>query len=135
MKLTTFISPSKISISPTDSSMLNPTRAGMTRPKRMMALPTAKIVSVCPMPQYTPTMAELARLRCRLTMVVTAMTWSGSVACRIPRKNPSAMMEKKLTIYDSGSSDSDFSDSESARRCRVNPATGAFLQDQSSGLK
>ena len=32
-------------------------------------------------------------------IVVTAMTWSGSVAWRIPRKKPRAMMEKKVTIY------------------------------------
>src|SRR5436309_7780127 len=38
-------------------------------------------------------------LRCRLTIVVTAMTWSGSVAWRIPRKKPRAMMENKVTIY------------------------------------
>src|SRR2546425_2077539 len=37
-------------------------------------------------------------LRWRLTIVVTAMTWSGSVAWRIPRKKPSAMMESKVII-------------------------------------
>src|ERR1700682_2655300 len=32
-------------------------------------------------------------------MVVTAITWSGSVAWRIPRKNPTARMESKVTMY------------------------------------
>jgi hypothetical protein len=27
------------------------------------------------------------------------MTWSGSVAWRIPRKNPTARMERKLIMY------------------------------------
>jgi hypothetical protein len=35
-------------------------------------------------------------------LVVTAMTWSGSVAWRIPWKNPTARMERKLTMYLSG---------------------------------
>src|SRR6267154_2222804 len=38
-------------------------------------------------------------LRWRLTIVVTAMTWSGSVAWRMPRKNPRAMMDSKVPIY------------------------------------
>src|SRR5215470_9576505 len=37
-------------------------------------------------------------LRWRLTIVVTAITWSGSVAWRMPRKNPSAIIERRLTI-------------------------------------
>src|SRR5260370_6995086 len=32
-------------------------------------------------------------------MVVIAMTWSASVAWRIPRKKPSAMMESRVPIY------------------------------------
>jgi len=34
----------------------------------------------------------------RATIVVTAMTWSGSLAWRIPRKKAGAMMESKLII-------------------------------------
>jgi hypothetical protein len=51
---------------------------------------------VWPIPQKTPVIAAFRRLRWWLTIVVTAMTWSGSVAWRIPRKNPTAIMEKKL---------------------------------------
>src|SRR5215467_11071600 len=65
----------------------------------MMAVPTTKIVSVCPTLQKIPVQAARLILFCRLTMVVTAITWSGSVACRMPRKNPMAMMERKLIIY------------------------------------
>jgi hypothetical protein len=36
--------------------------------------------------------------RSRLTIVDTAITWSGSVACRIPRKNPIARMANPLVI-------------------------------------
>jgi hypothetical protein len=32
----------------------------------------------------------------RATIVVTAITWSGSVAWRMPRKKPKATMESKL---------------------------------------
>ena len=31
-------------------------------------------------------------------LVVTAMTWSGSVACRIPRKNPSSTIARSAGI-------------------------------------
>ena len=41
-------------------------------------------------PQSAPISAAPAVVRCRETMVATATTWSGSVACRMPRKNPSA---------------------------------------------
>jgi len=39
-------------------------------------------------PQNMPIRPALLMLRCRLTIVLTAMTWSASVAWRIPRKNP-----------------------------------------------
>src|SRR5260370_41796545 len=38
----------------------------------------------------------LAIERWRLTIVDTAITWSGSVACRIPRKNPMVRMASPL---------------------------------------
>src|ERR1700722_694997 len=38
-------------------------------------------------------------LRCRLTMVVTAMTWSGSVAWRMPSRNPTPITVSKFTIW------------------------------------
>src|ERR1700704_3029802 len=37
-------------------------------------------------------------LRWRLTMVVTAVTWSGSVAWRMPRKKPRVIMESRVII-------------------------------------
>ena len=45
-----------------------------------------------------PIKAACRMLRWRLTIVVTAMTWSGSVAWRMPRKNPRAMMEMRVII-------------------------------------
>jgi len=40
-------------------------------------------------PPFTaPIIAEPRKLRWRLTMVAMATTWSGSVACRMPRRNP-----------------------------------------------
>ena len=54
-----------------------------------MPPPTTRIVSVWPTPQSAPIIAAPPVVRWRVTMVVTAMTWSGSVACRMPRKNPS----------------------------------------------
>ena len=47
------------------SSMASPTRAGITTPNRMIALPTASIVSVCPMPQAAPIRTEPRNVRCR----------------------------------------------------------------------
>ena len=75
-------------MSATDSSMVRPSRGGITTPKTMIAPPTATMVSVWPMPQSTPISAAAPTRRCRATMVVTAITWSGSVACRMPRKKP-----------------------------------------------
>src|SRR5581483_7523298 len=40
------------------------------------------------MPHSAPTHTAPPSERCRQTIVVTAMTWSGSVAWRTPRKNP-----------------------------------------------
>jgi hypothetical protein len=40
--------------------------------------------------------AALKNERSWLTMVETAMTWSGSVACRIPRTNPIARIASPL---------------------------------------
>jgi hypothetical protein len=37
-------------------------------------------------------------LRWRLTMVVTAMTWSGSVAWRMPSRNPTPITVSKFTM-------------------------------------
>src|SRR6267142_4273424 len=42
--------------------------------------------------------AALAMERSRLTMVETAMTWSGSVAWRIPKKKPIARMANPLVM-------------------------------------
>src|SRR5439155_25331742 len=84
----TLAMPSRISMSATDSSMVRPSRGGITTPKTMIAPPTATMVKVWPMPQSTPMSAAAPTRRCRATMVVTAITWSGSVACRMPRKKP-----------------------------------------------
>src|SRR5260370_33937810 len=43
-----------------------------------------------------PMSPALAIERSRLTIVETAITWSGSVACRIPRKNPMVRMASPL---------------------------------------
>src|ERR1700756_5421873 len=42
--------------------------------------------------------AALAMERSRLTIVETAMTWSGSVAWRMPRKKPIARMANPLVM-------------------------------------
>src|SRR6266404_1658922 len=47
--------------------------------------------------------AALAMERSRLTMVETAMTWSGSVAWRIPRKKPIARMANPLVMVHAAS--------------------------------
>ena len=67
-------------MSATENSMPSPTRGGMTTPKSTIAPPTARIVSVCPSPQSAPVHAAARTERWRLTIVVTAMTWSASVA-------------------------------------------------------
>src|SRR6266478_4418426 len=53
-------------------------------------------------------------LRWRLTMVVTAMTWSGSVAWRMPRKKPSAMTESRVIIEGSVHEDFGFFNGDGA---------------------
>ena len=68
--------------------MVRPTRTGIAKPNKIMAAPTATMVNVWPQPQRIPIRPALAIERSRLTIVDTAITWSGSVACRIPRKNP-----------------------------------------------
>ena len=54
----------------------------------MITAPTTTMVSVWPIPHTLPIRAALRIERCRLTIVPMAMTWSGSVAWRIPRKKP-----------------------------------------------
>src|ERR1700683_2532073 len=84
-----FKTPSKISINATQNSIDNPSLGGITTPKIIIADPTKKMVSVCPNPHSSPIAAERRTDPCRLTMVDTATTWSGSVEWRIPRNNPS----------------------------------------------
>ncbi len=66
--------PSKISIRPTENSIVRPMRAGMAKPNRMMAAPTVKMVNVWPQPQRIPMSAALVMERSRLTIVDTAIT-------------------------------------------------------------
>ena len=87
--------PSSTSITPTANSIARPSRGGMTTPNRMMAPPTTRIVSVCPIPQAAPISAEPRSERCRLTIVAIAITWSASVAWRIPRNKPSRSNEAR----------------------------------------
>src|SRR5438445_9444376 len=70
----------------------------MTNPNRMMAAPTIKIVIVWPTPQRTPIHPARESVFSRLIIVDTATTWSGSVACRMPRKNPMPRISKALVI-------------------------------------
>ena len=69
-----FKTPRKMSMNPTDNSMLSPSRGGMLSLKSIIAEPTAKMVSVCPTPQSAPIIAAWRTVRSRLTMVVTATT-------------------------------------------------------------
>jgi hypothetical protein len=55
--------PSRMSMMPTPNSMARPTRGGMTRPNKMIAPPTTRIVRVCPIPHTAPIIAEPRRLR------------------------------------------------------------------------
>lgn len=73
--------PSTISITATASSMERPTAGVTLQRRRMMAAPTAPMVTVWPSPQNAPTRAPAPKRRVRLTMVATATTWSASVAC------------------------------------------------------
>src|SRR5256885_4986375 len=79
--------------------MVSPARAGMASTKRIMAAPTKRIVMVWPIPHRTPTSADFPIERSRLTMVETAMTWSGSVACRMPRRKPIARMANPAVMF------------------------------------
>src|SRR5580700_12351457 len=72
-----FSTPKRTSIKATQNSIDSPTRGGITTPKRMIADPTRKIVSVCPSPHSNPIVAELLIEPWRLTIVETATTWSG----------------------------------------------------------
>ena len=57
-----------------------------------------KIVIVWPMPHRTPMMPACPMLRWRLTIVETAITWSGSVAWRMPRRNPRPITASRLEV-------------------------------------
>jgi len=101
MKLAMFIPPSTISMSPTENSIESPMRAGMTTSKKeMMAVPTTKIVKVWPIPQKIPVSAAFSTVCAGgLRIVVTPQShgqdrWRG----RIPRKNPTAIMDRKLIM-------------------------------------
>src|SRR5713101_7857057 len=90
--------PSRISISATENSIARPIRGGITTPKTMITPPTRVMVTVWPMPHRLPIRAALQAVRCRLTIVATAMTWSGSIACRIPRSSPKRMMGRLAIV-------------------------------------
>src|SRR5580658_8611672 len=83
---------------PTANSMARPMRGGIARLNKMIAAPTNRIVMVWPTPHRIPIRPACRMLRCRLTMVVTAMTWSGSVAWRMPSRNPTPITVSKFTI-------------------------------------
>src|SRR5580704_15267066 len=79
-----------IRISATASSSESATWGETVTLKTMMATPTAVIVMVWPTPQNAPTRAPAPKRRVRATMVATAITWSGSVACWTPKSRPSS---------------------------------------------
>jgi hypothetical protein len=62
--------------------------AGIVSLNRMIAPPTRNTVTECPRPHAIPIRAAAPIRRSLLTIVVTAITWSASVAWRIPRINP-----------------------------------------------
>src|SRR6516164_10012868 len=88
--------PRRMSMMPTPNSIARPRRGGMTMPKRMIAPPTTRIVSVCPIPHSAPIIAEPRKLCWRLTMVAMATIWSASVACRTPSRNPRKSKDARL---------------------------------------
>jgi len=53
-----------------------------------------------PTPQRTPIHPARESVFSRLIIVDTATTWSGSVACRIPRKNPMPRIRSPLVIVE-----------------------------------
>jgi hypothetical protein len=69
-----FARPRMISMIATASSMPSPRRGGITHLKRMMPLPTSRIVRVCPTPHAAPISAALRTFRWPATIVVTATT-------------------------------------------------------------
>ena len=64
----------------------------------MITPPTTMMVTVCPMPHKLPIRAAPQALRCRLTIVDTAITWSASVACRMPRRKPSTITGRLVML-------------------------------------
>jgi hypothetical protein len=66
----------------------------------MIAMPTVVTVSECPIPHHRPVSSAGRSPRCRETIVVTATTWSASVACRMPSTKPSVTTSSApLTIH------------------------------------
>ena len=80
--------PSAMSMSATANSIASPTGGGITTLKAMIATPTTTTVTVWPRPHSAPIRVRCAKRRLRLRIVVTAMTWSASVAWRMPSRNP-----------------------------------------------
>lgn len=66
-----FHPPSTISMRPTDSSILKPRPLGITMLNRMIAVPTAKMVTECPTP---PESTDQGSTTSTATIVLTAMT-------------------------------------------------------------
>src|SRR5437867_2921589 len=85
-------------MSATVISMVRPRAGGITTLPRMMTPPTRTMVSVWPTPHRTPMTMPPRSVCCRVTIVLTAITWSGSVAWRIPRKKPRAMSESTVVM-------------------------------------
>ena len=69
-----FKMPSRISIKPTENSIVRPRRVGIAMPSKIMEAPTIKIVTVWPTPQSAPMRPAFTIERSRLTIVETAMT-------------------------------------------------------------
>ena len=64
----------------------------------MITAPTIVMVTVWPIPHRLPMRAAPHAVFWRVTIVATAMTWSGSVACRIPSSNPSTMIGRLVMV-------------------------------------
>ncbi len=80
--------PRPISISATANSIARPTAGGMTTLNPMMSTPTITTVIVWPRPHSAPISVVSRKRRLRFRIVVTAITWSASVAWRMPSRNP-----------------------------------------------
>src|SRR5579862_197752 len=91
------LNPSRMSMSATPNSKPSPRRGGIAIRNTTRAPPTTNTVSEWPMPQRPPIQAARAKLRSRVTIVVTATTWSASVACRRPRRKPRIPAESALS--------------------------------------